>query len=165
MQIQSSNPFTSSHPMSRSLPKAETRQFPQDKLTLVEPPPPGYNPNTPMPGGQYIVGGVAAIAMGALGAYAGLHGGTAATLAGVAAGAVTGGVGLGVVGIMADLGSFGSSNKAGKAALAGGIAGGLVGGLVGALANNTFAAVALGGLAAVTGGYAATAFANEAFSN
>lgn len=161
MQIQSTNYFSPNSSLSRSLPKPETQQFPQDKLTLVEPPPPGYNPNAPVPGGQYIIGGVAAVAIGALGAYAGLHSGTGAVLAGVAAGAVTGGVGLGILGIMSDLGSLGSTNNTTKAAIAGGVIGGVAGGLVGAFVNHPIAAIGLGGLSALAGGFAATAFAND----
>lgn len=165
MRVQSTNYFSTTPAVSRSLPQAEKLSLPQDKLTLVEPPPPGYNPNTPMPGAQYIVGAVAAVAVGAAGAYAGLHTGLGATLAGVGAGAVTGAVGLGSLGLMADLGSMLSSkNYTKKAAMAGALLGGVGGGLVGALANHPVAAIALGGASALAGGLVATAYANEAFS-
>lgn len=165
MRVQSTNHFNHLPAVGRSLPPARELSLPQDKLTLVEPPPPGYNPNTPMPGAQYVVGAVAAVAVGAAGAFAGLHTGLGATLAGVGAGAVTGAVALGSLGLMADLGSLLSSNNhTQKAAIAGAVLGGVGGGLVGALAHHPIAAIALGGASALAGGLVATAFANEAFS-
>lgn len=163
MNIQSATSQVSIPNTFRSLPKAESASISQDKFTMVEPPPVGYNPSAPVPGAKWIVGAVAAAAAGALGAYAGYNTGTGAIIAGSLAGGIAGGVGLGTVGLMADLGAgfMGSSNKTKPAALTGAAIGGVAGGLVGAFSSNPVAGVALGVAAALTGGFVATAFADE----
>ncbi len=161
MKIQTLSQPTFTRPSSAPV---ASQQLPQDRLTLVEPPPPGYNPKAPVPGGQWILGGAAALTIGALGAYAGLNSGAGAVLAGSLAGGIAGGVGLGAVGLMADLGGgFMSSSKGytQKAALVGGTLGAVGGGLVGALSNNPWAAGALAIAGGVGAGLITTAWANE----
>lgn len=161
MQIQSANSFIPT----RGLARAQSASVPQEKLTLVEPPPDGYNPSTPVPGGKWIVGAVAAFAAGALGAYAGSNLGTGAVVSGALAGGLTAGVGLGTVGLMKDIsgGFSGKNSNATKYGLGIGAAvGGLGGGLLGAYASNPFAGAALGLAAAAATGFAAVAIADEA---
>ena len=163
MQIQSNfSPFVPRSLAPSSTP-VQTDSFPQDKLTLVEPPPPGYNPNAPVPGGKYIIGATAGLTAAALGAYAGFANGAGATVAGLVAGAATGTVALGAVGLFADIsgGLMSNSNYTKPAAIAGAVAGGVGGALVGAYAANPFAGLAFGAAAAVTAGLAATALADE----
>ncbi len=164
MNIQTATSSLSSLPKTfRSLPKAESASISQDKFTMVEPPPVGYNPSAPVPGGKWIVGAVAAVAAGALGAYAGYNTGVGAVVAGSLAGGIAGGVGLGAVGLASDIagGFFSSSNNTKPAAIAGASLGAVAGGLVGAFSSNPVAGIALGAAAALTGGFIATAYADE----
>lgn len=142
---------------------AQPQTLPQDNFTLVEPPPEGYNPNAPVPGGKYIIGATAGLAAGALGAYAGFSAGVGPAVAGLVAGAITGTVALGAVGLMADIagGIMGNSNHSKTTAIAGAVIGGTGGALIGAYASNPFAGIALGVGAALAGGLAVTAWADE----
>jgi hypothetical protein len=135
----------------------------QDKFTFVEPPPEGYNPNTPVPGGKYIVGAAAGLAAGAIGAYAGFAAGAGPAVAGLVAGAITGTVGLGAVGMFADLsgGLMSNTNYSKPAAITGAVLGGAGGALIGAYAANPLAGIALGAGAAIATGLAVTAWADE----
>ena len=162
MQVQAPGAFA---PSIRSLPRPQQARISQPQLTLVEPPPDGYNPSTAVVSGKWVAGAVAGLAFGALGIYAGMNQGLGAELAGSLAGACGMGIGLATLGLYKDF-PGGFSSHTGDAPMMGLLAGGLLGGvggtLVGALARNPLAGAALGLVAAGTAGLAAYKLAEGA---
>ncbi|MGE0494157.1 MAG: hypothetical protein AB7S38_33410 [Vulcanimicrobiota bacterium] len=121
---------------------------------MVEPPPPGYNPNDPASAkiqgvvGLGLLGGLAGIVAGAAGGTAGAIAGAVAL---GAAGATAGAFG----GLAFDIGNLGSSNIT-PYATAGGAALGIIGGaLLGANTAGPLAAAGLGLLGAAGAGLGA----------
>lgn len=156
MTITAMSPMTT--PMSAaSLGRAAAAQGVMDGYqpgSLVEPPPPGYDPTVPIFSGRQLAIGYSALAAAGAGLVAGAGAGTAAGVAGVIAGAAVGAaVGL-FVGRVYD-GTSGQTNVSPYLGIASGVAGAFVGAKVGAAAGSPLAAVVFATLGAVGG--AATA--------
>lgn len=122
--------------------------------SLVEPPPPGYDPTVPIFTGRQLAVGYSGLAAAGAGLVAGASAGTAAGVAGALAGAAVGAAAGLFVGRVYD-GTSGQTNIRPYLGIASGVAGAFVGARVGVAAGSPLAAVVFGALGAVGG--AATA--------